>query len=162
MENLKSDQEHPGKKELQFSINETEYKWEKQYITGREIRLLGNIPVDADIFLRIKKPWTDEEIEDGTRVDLARPERENFYSKPKAKEVFIIVKGKSCKWDLPQICFADVIKLAFGQYVDSPTMIYTVGYEDGPKENREGTMVKGECVFVKNKMIFHATATDKS
>lgn len=104
----------------------------------------------------------NEEIKDDTRVDLARPEREDFFSKKQHKEVVIIVKGKPVKWDKPQITFAEVIVLAFGQYIDSPTMVYTVGYEDGPKENREGSMLKGSIVFVKNKMIFHATATDKS
>ncbi len=41
-------------------------------------------------------------------------------------------------------------------------MVYTVAYEDGPKQNPEGSMNKNQDVFVKNKMIFHATATDKS
>lgn len=162
METFTKDHAAHGKEELHFSIDGVKYSWDKQYITGHELRNLGNIPEDADLFLQIKKPWKDEEIEDDTRVNLARPEREDFYSKKKPKDVTIIVKGKPFPWDKPQICFEDVIKLAFGNYVDSPTMVYTVGYEDGPKENREGSMVKGDCVFVKNKMIFHATATDKS
>jgi hypothetical protein len=41
-------------------------------------------------------------------------------------------------------------------------MVYTVAYEDGPKQNPEGSMLKGAIVFVKDKMIFHATATDRS
>ena len=41
-------------------------------------------------------------------------------------------------------------------------MVYTVAYEDGPKQNPEGSMLKDSVVFVKNEMIFHATATDKS
>lgn len=162
MEALHKDHGAHGKDELYFSIDGIKYSWDKQYITGYELRKLGNIPDDADLFLQIKKPWKDEEIDDDTRVNLARPEREDFYSKKKPKEVTIIVKGKTVPWDQPQICFEDVIRLAFGQYIDLPTMVYTVGYEDGPKENREGSMVKGDCVFVKNKMIFHATATDKS
>ena len=56
----------------------------------------------------------------------------------------------------------EVIILAYGTYIDKPTMVYTVAYEDGPKENLEGSMLKGTSVFAKNKMIFHATATDKS
>lgn len=162
MESLHNDHEEHGKDQLHFSIDGVKHNWDKQYITGLELRILGNISEDTDLFLQIKKPWKDEEIEDETRVNLARPEREDFYTKKKPKEITIIVKGKPFPWDKPQICFEDVIKLAFGKYVDSPTMVYTVGYEDGPKENREGSMLKGDCVFVKNKMIFHATATDKS
>lgn len=162
MENLNTGHVQHGKDELPFSIDGIKYNWDKQYINGHELRKLGNIPADSDLFLQIKKPWQDEEIEDDTRVNLARPEREDFYSKKKPKEITIIVKGKPFEWIKSQICFEEVIKLAFGHYIDSPTMVYTIGYEDGPKENREGSMVKGECVYVKNKMIFHATATDKS
>lgn len=153
---------HGGTNVLDFSIDGKPFKWDKQYITGIEIRKLGNISEEYDIFLKIKEPWKDEEINDDTRIDLARPERENFISKRKSTQIIIIIKGKPIEWNKPEISFAEVIKIAFRQYIDSPTMVYTVGYEDGPKENREGSMLKGSSVFVKNKMIFHATATDKS
>jgi hypothetical protein len=74
----------------------------------------------------------------------------------------IIVNGTQKNWGEKQISFKDVVTLAYGTYIDKPTMVYTVAYEDGPKENPEGSMVKDSVVFVKNKMIFHATATDRS
>ena len=37
-----------------------------------------------------------------------------------------------------------------------------ISNEDGPIENIEGSMIKETIVYIKNKMIFHATATDKS
>jgi hypothetical protein len=74
----------------------------------------------------------------------------------------IIVNGTQKSWHEKQISFKDVIILAYGTYNDKPTMTYTVAYEDGPKENPEGSMVKNSVVYVKNKMIFHATATDRS
>jgi hypothetical protein len=55
-----------------------------------------------------------------------------------------------------------VIIPAYGKYIDSPNMVYTIGYEDGPKQNVEGSMFIDKEVFVTNNMIFHATATDKS
>ena len=145
---------------LHFTLNGKEYQWHEQYITGADVRKLGNIPKEDEIFLKIKEPWKDELITDDTKVDLARPGLEHFFSKP--KEVIIVVHGTPHKWEKLKISFKEVIILAYGQYIDKTTMVYTVAYEDGPKQNPEGSMYAGQEVFVKNKMIFHATATDKS
>lgn len=145
---------------LELTINGKKYNWEKQYITGTELRELGNIPSDDEIFLVVKKPWEDELIHNDKQVNLARPEIEHFCSK--IKEEIIMVNGTPHKWMKEKISFKEVIVLAFGQYIDKPTMVYTVAYEDGPKHNPEGSMFVGQEVFVKYKMIFNATATDKS
>src|ERR1019366_4479465 len=148
MSNDKEKHDH-GKHELPLIINSKHYEWKEQYITGVQIRQLGNIPVEEEIYLAIKKPWEDELITDQTRVDLARPGIEHFFSKSKHSEVVIIVNGVPKKWDKKQIMFQEVIILAYGNYIDKPTMVYTVAYEDGPKENVEGSMLKGTTVFVK-------------
>lgn len=163
MKNLETkDAKGHGNHTLSITINEKKYEWSQQYITGAEIKKLGGIPETEDLFLAVKKPWTDEPIDNDTKVNLARPEVEHFYSESKEKEIIIIVDGEPKKWNKEQITFVEVIILAFGQYIDKPTMVYTVAYEDGPKQNPEGSMVKGSVVYVKNKMIFHATATDRS
>jgi hypothetical protein len=145
---------------LHFTINGEKFEWESQYIIGAEIKKLGKIPKEDELFLSIKKPWEDELITDESRVDLARPEVEHFISRPKS--FLIIVNGTKKQWDKPIINFAEVIILAFGRYDESQNLIYTVGYEDGPMENPQGTMSKGNEVSIKNKMIFHATAANKS
>lgn len=158
--NKNQEHEH-GKHVLQLTINSKHYEWKHKYITGAQIRKLGNIPHDDEIFLVIKG-WPDEPIPDDKEVNLARPGLEHFYSKEKCVEVIIIVNGEPKKWDKKKISFKEVIILAFGSYDENPNIVYTVAYEDGPKENPEGSMTKGTEVCVKNKMIFHATATDKS
>jgi len=149
-----------GKPEFQLSINSRLYKWNHPNITGAEIRSLGNIPIEDEIFLENAKPKEDELIPDDKKVNLARPGIESFYSK--AKEVTILVNGTQHKWTKEIISFKEVIILAFGQYIDKPTMVYTVAYEDGPSQNPEGSMFVGQDVFVKHKMIFNASQTDKS
>jgi hypothetical protein len=148
------------KKKLRYTIDGREFESFKQYIKGAQIRKEGSISDDYDIFLFISGGYEDEPIGDNDWVDLARPGIEHFISKK--PEVKIIVNGKEKLWNKKQISFAEVIILAFGTYNDTPTMVYTVGFEDGPKQNPEGSMIKGAMVFIKNKMIFHATATDKS
>jgi Multiubiquitin len=147
---------------LRLIVNSQEHEWKSQYITGKQIRELGNISHEDEIFLKISEPWSDELIEDDTKVDLARPGIEKFVSEERPKEIKIIVNGREKAWDKKEISFRQVIELAYNTYIDKPTMVYTVAYEDGPKQNPEGSMVRGATVKVKNKMIFHATATDKS
>jgi hypothetical protein len=150
------------KKHLKFTIDGEQFKWDNQFITGKELRQLAKLNSSDEIFLDVSGSYEDQLITNDTKVDLARPGVEHFFSKEREKQVTLIVNGTPKNWEKRKIKFQDVIILAYGTYVDKPTMVYTVAYEDGPKQNPEGSMVKGSQVFVKNKMIFHATATDKS
>ena len=151
-----------GKATLHLTINGKKYEWHQEYITGAEIRKLDNIPSEDEIFLAIKKPWEDEPIPDDKQVNLARPEIEHFYSKSKHFKVELIINARQKDWNDKIISFEQVIVLAFGTYNANPNTVFTVTYDRGPHENPEGSMVRGEKVYVKNKMIFNAAATDKS
>jgi hypothetical protein len=150
------------RRNLKLVINKKPFEWQREFISGRQIKQLGSVSMQDQLFLTIEKPGEDELITDEAKVNLALPGVEHFYSSEVDKEVIIIVNGVPKKWEKKQITFKEVIILADGIYIDRPTMIYTVAYEDGPKENPEGSMTKESVVFVKDKMIFHATATDKS
>ena len=147
---------------LKFTVDGKLYEWPEQFITGSQIREVAGIDADDKIFLDNKKPYLDNLIEDSEVVDLARPSIERFYTVQVGFEVTILVSGSPHKWTKAQISFEEVITLAYGSYNDSPNVAYTVAYEDGPKQNLEGSMIRGTVVYVKHKMIFHATATDKS
>ena len=123
---------------------------------------MGKISPNEDIYLDIKDGWEDDLILDVEVVDLARPGVEHFISKPKSKEFKIIVNAREKVWKEPTISFEQVVVLAYGSYDNNPNKGYTVTYSKGPKPNREGIMVKGSVVEVKNNMIFDVTATDKS
>ncbi len=145
---------------LSLVINDKRHNWHSQYISGAEIRNLGNIPKDEDIFLQIKEPWTDELVLDDTSVNLARPSIEHFFSKEKPVHYKIIVNGILKVWHDRKITFIEVVGLAFDNL--NATNTYTVVYDKGPHENKEGSMVDGDCVFVKDKMIFNVTETHNS
>lgn len=150
------------KKKLQFFINDKPLTWYKQYIRGSQIRELGNIPAEDDIFLDIKEGWQDDQIQNDEVVDLARPGKERFFSKPRTTELTIIVNARSHNWNEANISFEQLIMLAFGSYDNNPNKGCTVTYSRGWEPKSEGTMVKGSFVRVKNKMVFDVTATDKS
>lgn len=150
------------KKKLQFFINGKPFTWYKQFIRGIQIRELGNISSDDDIFLDIKDGWQDDQIFDDEVVDLARPGKERFFSQQRLTEFVIIVNAREKEWKEPNISFEQVVILAFGLYDNNPNKGYTVTYSRGWEPKPEGTMVKNAIVRVKNKMIFDVTATDKS
>lgn len=162
MDNLTKVGKERQKEVLKLIINDNHYEWDQQYITGAEIRILGNILQDSEVFLSIKKPWEDELIPDDKQVNLARPEIEHFYSKQKNFNITLIINGRAKLWVEEFITFEQAVTLAFGSYDPNPSKVYTITYDKGPHENREGSMVKSEKVLVKDKMIFNVTATDKS
>lgn len=157
--NLAHGHEKPA---LPLTIDGKQYEWPHEYITGVEIRKLGNIPPEEEIFLAVKKPWEDEPVPDDKQVNLARPEIEHFYSKGKHHKITLIVNGRPKPWTERTITFDQIVVLAFGGYDHNPNKVYTVTYDRGPHENPEGAMVKGDKVLVKDKMIFNVTCTDKS
>ena len=150
------------KQKLKYSIDGKNFETDKQYIKGSQIRSQGNIPDDYQIFLDNKQPWEDDLIEDNEIVDLARPGKEKFYSKKEVTEFIIIVNGREKQWCEKTISFKQVVELAFGNFQENPNTVYTVTYAKGPHQNPEGSMVKGDKVFVTNKMVFNVTATNKS
>lgn len=145
---------------LPYTLNGVAFESRSQYIQGRRLRREGNVPETQDIYLAALSPWEPELIEDDTFVDLARPGANQFFSKDIAYR--LIVNAREDIWKKKKISYAEVVKLAFPNYVDKAEQVYTVTYKKGPAQNPEGSMVKRDTVFVKDKMLFHVTATDKS
>ena len=114
------------KKKLHFTINGVHYTWYKQFIRGIQIRELGNIPREDELYLDLPDGWKDDFIEDDEIVDLARPGVEHFISRAKIQGVEIIVNQSRKKYDKPQISFEEVVRLANGSY--DPNRGYTVKY----------------------------------
>jgi len=150
------------RRKLKFTINGEAFEWYKQYISGHELRKLGKINPEDELYLKVDEGFKDELIGEETLVDLARSGVEHFYSKACPVQFILIINGRERSWDKKAITFEQVIQLAFPNAVNNERTAYTVTYIKGPKQNPEGSMVKGSIVYVTNKMIFNATATDKS
>ena len=74
----------------------------------------------------------------------------------------IIVNGREKEWNDKTISFEQVVILAFGTYQNNGRTAYTVTYTRGNNDKPQGSMVAGDVIKVKHKMIFNVTATDKS
>lgn len=158
------EQNHTKKNEskLSFAIDGKSFETNQQYLTGLDIRRIGNIPDSHDVYLTVPKPWKNELIENNVEINLARPEVEHFISLEREIKLTLIVNGKKKHWEKRTISFEEIVILAFVSYDPNPNKVYTVSYDMGPRHNPEGKMVVGDLVFVKNKMIFNVSATDKS
>lgn len=79
------------------------------------------------------------------------------------KVVTIIVNTRPHEWNKKEeISFEEVVTLAFGSFSEDPAVAYTVTYTRGKNEKKEGSLVKGESVKVKDGMIFNVTQTNRS
>ncbi len=78
------------------------------------------------------------------------------------KDLILIVNGREKEWNEETISFEQVVILAFGTYQQNGRTAYTVTYTRGNNDKPQGSMVAGDVVKVKHKMIFNVTATDKS
>jgi hypothetical protein len=149
-------------KKFAITVDDVAYYWNQRYITGKQVRDLGKLDKHDQLFLKTSNSHIDRLIDDDEKIDLLEPGIEHFYSKSDGQLITLVISGVSKSWDKKTISFEEVIVLAYGSYNESPTMVYTVAFEDGPKKNVEGSMVRGSKVYTKDKMIFHATATNES
>lgn len=81
---------------------------------------------------------------------------------PHEQTFTIIVNGRKREYTGKEICFDAVIKLAYDNPPYGANTIFTVTYARGQGNKPEGTLVAGDCVKLKEGMIFNVTATDKS
>lgn len=78
------------------------------------------------------------------------------------KPITIIVNGRPKEWNEKTISFKQVVVLAFGKYEENDQIVYTVTYLINERPKREGTMVAGDEVKVREGMVFNVSRTDKS
>jgi len=83
MQNSKQDALDVQKKSLTIIIENQQFDVVEQYLTGKQLKELRGIPLNLDMYLKIKPPYEDELIENDKIVDLARPTVEVFFVKDK-------------------------------------------------------------------------------
>jgi hypothetical protein len=88
--------------------------------------------------------------------------KEREKDKDDFKEITILVNGRNKRWNDKTISFQQIVELAFAKYEENGMTAYTVIYKNGIGNKPEGSLIAGETIHVKDKMIFNATATNRS
>jgi len=107
-----------GKPVLKLTVNKKSYDWFGQYISGEQIREIGEIKEDDRLYLSVEEPWLDELILSSTTVNLARQGIEEFYS---TEKLVFTVNGISYQ-SVEQFITGKQIRDVAG--IDSDDLIY--------------------------------------
>ena len=74
----------------------------------------------------------------------------------------IIVNGEEKPWCDRKISFEEVVELAYGAEPSNPNICYTVTFKKAAGKRKQGVLVEGDKVKVKDGTIFNVKRTDKS
>jgi len=132
-----------SKKKLELIIDGKDYTWSKQFISSAEIRELGLISAEFDLYLSIEGPWEDELIKNDGSVDLARPGIEYFYSKRKTEDELVTISINDIERKiLPgNHSVSDIKKL--GDVIQTKELLQLIDGKLIPLKEDEVVLVKG-------------------
>jgi hypothetical protein len=126
--------------------------------TGSALYVLGKIGGHRELFREVSGDQEDELVpNDGAPVRLKKDE--HFYSE---RDFHIIVNARPKVVTERVLSFDQIVKLAFENPPSGPNIMFTITYRNGPPKNPEGSLLEGQSVKIKDKMVFNVTPTDKS
>lgn len=143
-----------------LTVNERGWEWGADEIQEADIRVIGRIENDHDLFLDSEG---DKPIPDGGTVRLSGRGVERIVSrKRQPKTVTIVINARKREVEPGKISFEHLISLAFPVPPTGPNVAFTVSWRKGPPNKPEGSLLPGQSVHVVEGMTFNVTATDKS
>lgn len=143
--------------EVRIHINREPYE-SPDPTTGAALYVLGKIGPHQELFREVGGDHEDEPVSnDHAPIRLTRDE--HFYSQ---RDFHIIVNARPKVVTERVLSFDQIVKLAFENPPAGPNIMFTVTYRNGPPKNPEGTLLEGQSVRIKDKMVFNVTPTDKS
>lgn len=81
----------------------------------------------------------------------------------KDRTVTIIINARQVQTTEKRLSFEQIVSLAYeGNPPSGPNWEFTVTYSKGHDDQKEGSLLPGKDVRVKDGMVFNVTATDKS
>lgn len=150
-------------KKLKIKIDNKQYEVENCFMTPIEIMVVAGINPDQFYLKEIRKGNVEVSYKNDVEHKIAITKTSCFISCEIEKVIeCVIVNSKPKDWSKNTISFEDVVILAYGKISTDPNVIYTVNYINGVPGKPEGSMLKGDVISVKNKMIFNVTETNKS
>jgi hypothetical protein len=131
-------------------------------ITGEALYTAAHVPEGEVLYREVTGDHEDHLVPRDT-PQIVLSEDEHFYADhPHKVEHVIIVNTRRKTVAGHKISFEKVVLLAFPSGPPTPQTVYTVAYSNGPPRNREGKIVPGQSVRIKDEMIFDVTETSRS
>lgn len=144
-----------------FVIDDERYEWGAPEITGLTLkRIVGVDPTFFDVWLSARGQEEDQLIADNESVRLDEPGVERFYTAE--INITVIINGRPREIDKRTLSFSEIVSIAFPGVPTAPNIAYTVVYKNGPVDTPEGSLVEGQSVNIKERMIINVSKTDKS
>jgi hypothetical protein len=143
------------------------------HIDGRPLELLNPISgaalyaaahvADGEVLYREVTGDREDQLVAKELPSVTLTQDEHFHSAhPHKVEHLIIVNARRKTVMGHKISFEKVVLLTFPGGPPTPLTVYTVAYSNGPPPNREGMMVPGQSVRIKDEMVFDVTETSRS
>lgn len=149
-------------KSISIKVDRKEIQVDECFMTPKEVMGVAGVNPDRFYLKEIRSHGVEVTYEDDVEHRVALTNKSCFVSCEVDKIECIIVNAREKPWDKYEISFEDVVRLQYGEVSNNPNVIYTVIYKKGVPSKPEGSMVRGEIISVKNKMIFNVTQTNKS
>ena len=149
--------------QIRVHINGERFELESP-VSGADLYTAARVEREQVLYRETTGDREDELVQqESTGIELKIDE--HFYSSllhlhPPEHQIIVNARPKTVAGR--KISFERVIKLAFPGGPPTPQTVYTVAYGNGPPKNREGTMVTGQNVRIKNGMVFDVTETNRS
>lgn len=147
-------------KEVEYSVNDNRQVTTECDLTVTEILETAGYAT-ATHFLKEVRGNAEISYEDDPNVSIRIRNKMKFIACER-EPLILIVNAERKPWTKETISFTEVIVLAYGQVSTNPNTVYTVTYRNGPNQNPEGAMDKGDVVVVKHKMEFDVSFCNKS
>lgn len=126
--------------------------------TGAALYALGKIGAHQELFREEAGNHEDDLVPNDTTLVRVNKD-EHFYSQ---RDFHIIVNARQKVVTERFLSFAQVVALAFDNPPTGPNIMFTITYRNGPPKNPEGSLLEGQSVKIKDKMVFNVTPTNKS
>ncbi len=146
-----------------IKVDDEEFEVNECFMTPNEIMSTAGIDSDRYSLNELRAGGVEVTYKDDAEHKIAITRKSCFISCKRDLVVeCVIVNAKVKPWVNDEISFDEIVVLEYGAIASNPNVIYTIDYVKGVPSKPNGTMVKGEVISVKNKMIFNVTQTNKS
>jgi Multiubiquitin len=152
------EREHEHTHQTRIHIDENRYE-SPNPTTADALYRLANVAPGLELYREVNGNREDEPIENGSEIIHLRQD-DHFHS-GQPKTYTIIVNGQARTITRKRETYDAIVELAYPT-PPSPGATYTVTYDNGPRENPQGELEKGESVRIKEGMIFNVTPTVRS